>query len=226
MKAGKSQIGSTLSASLLFVRKYWLGTRYHHPIELGDAQGALRLVRSRVQEFRIRPNRVGMMGFSAGGHLASSAATHFDAGDPAAADPVDRVSCRSDFLVLGYQVISFTAPYTHQGSVTNLLGENPDPKVREELSNELQIKPQTPPTFSVYRQRGHGSVGGETASHSIWPCKAGVPAEMHIFEGGSHSAGLRLSDPALDEWPTLRANWLRGRGLLDKLGRRRKFWAK
>ena len=199
-----------------FVLKYRLGPRYHHPIELGDAQRALRLVRSRGQEFGIRPNRVGIMGFSAGGHLASTAATHFDAGDPAAADPVDRMSCRPDFLVLGYPVISFTAPYAHQGSVSNLLGENPDPKLREELSNELQVKPQTPPTF-LFTTSGDTVVLAENSfAFYLALHKAGVPAEMHIFESGSHSVGLALSDPVLREWPTLLANWLRGRGLLDK----------
>jgi acetyl esterase/lipase len=197
-----------------FVLNYRLGPRYHHPVELGDAQRALRLVRSRAQEFRIRPNRVGMMGFSAGGHLASTAATHFDAGDPAAADPVDGGSCRPDFLVLGYPVISFTAPY--QGSVTNLLGENPDPKLREELSNELQVKPQTPPTF-LFTTSGDMEVLAENSfAFYLALRKAGVPAEMHIFESGSHSVGLGLSDPALDEWPTLLGNWLRGRGWLDE----------
>jgi hypothetical protein len=152
-----------------FVLKYRLGPRYHHPIELGDAQRALRLVRSRAQEFRIRPNRVGMMGFSAGGHLASTAATHFDAGDPAAADPVDRVSCRPDFLVLGYPVISFTAPYTHQGSVTNLLERILTPscaksfRMNSRLSRRLLQRFCLPPA-------GIRKCWRRTASHSIWPC--------------------------------------------------------
>jgi len=124
------------------------------------------------------------MGFAAGGHLVSTAATHFDAGDPAAADPVDRVSCRPDFLVLGYPVISFTAPNTDQGSVTNLLGENPDPKLREELSNELQVKPQTPPTF-LFTTSGDTVVLAENScAFYLALHKARVPAEMHIFESG------------------------------------------
>ena len=199
-----------------FVLKYRLGPRYHHPIELGDAQRALRLVRARAQEFGIRPDRVGMMGFSAGGHLASTAATHFDAGDPAAADPIDRMSCRPDFVVLGYPVISFTAPYTHQGSATNLLGENPDPKLREELSNELRVTPQTPPTFLFTTSADTVVPAENSIAFYLALHKAGVPAEMHIFEKGPHGVGLALSDPALGEWPTLLANWLRGRGLLNK----------
>src|SRR5579884_1842090 len=121
-----------------FVLKYRLGPKYHHPVELGDAQRAIRTVRSRAAEYRILPDRVGIMGFSAGGHLASTAGTHFDAGNAAAADPIERAGSRPDFLILGYPVISF-GPYAHKGSLHALLGDNPDPKLVESLSNELQV---------------------------------------------------------------------------------------
>ena len=104
-----------------------LGPKYHHPIELGDAQRAIRTVRARASEWHIAPDRIGMMGFSAGGHLASTISTHFDAGNPMAADPIDRVSCRPDFAILGYPVITFQEAWTHQGSKNNLLGTSPDP---------------------------------------------------------------------------------------------------
>ena len=97
-----------------FVLKYRLGPKYHHPVELGDAQRAIRTVRAKAEEYRVRPDRIGIMGFSAGGHLASSAGTHFDAGNASAPDPIDRASSRPDFLVLCYPVISFTTPYTHR----------------------------------------------------------------------------------------------------------------
>ena len=109
-----------------FVLKYRLGPRYHHPVELGDAQRAIRTVRFKAAEYRVQPDRVGIMGFSAGGHLASTAGTHFDAGNASSADAIDRVSSRPDFLVLCYPVISF-GPEAHRGSLRNLLGENPDP---------------------------------------------------------------------------------------------------
>src|SRR5208337_284320 len=99
-----------------FVLKYRLGPRYHHPIELGDAQRAIRTVRHRAAEYHVQPDRIGIMGFSAGGHLASTAGTHFDAGDGSAADPIDRAGSRPDFLVLCYPVISFTT-YVHRGSM-------------------------------------------------------------------------------------------------------------
>jgi acetyl esterase/lipase len=199
-----------------FVLRYRLGPRYRHPVELGDAQRAIRLVRSRAQEFGILPDRVGMMGFSAGGHLASTTGTHFDTGDPTAPDPVDRVGCRPDFLILAYPVISFTAPYTHQGSEENLLGANADTKLREELSNELHVTAQTPPTFLFSTSTDTVVPPENTVAFYLALRKAGVPAEMHVFERGPHGVGLALGDPALREWPTLLANWLRARGLLER----------
>ena len=199
-----------------FVLKYRLGPRYHHPIELGDVQRAIRLVRARAAEFGIQPGRVGMMGFSAGGHLASTVGTHFDEGNPSATDPIDRASCRPDFLILAYPVISFVAPYTHQGSANNLVGENADPKLREELSNELRVTPRTPPTFLFSSSTDTVVPPENSVAFYLALRKAGVPAEMHIFENAPHGVGLDLNDPAVGAWPTLLANWLRGRGLLAR----------
>jgi len=197
-----------------FVVKYRLGPRYHHPIELGDAQRAIRVVRARAAEFGISPDRIGIMGFSAGGHLASTAGIHFDSGNASPADPIDRFSCRPDFMILAYPVISFTAPYTHQGSATNLLGENADPKLRAELSSELHVTAQTPPTFLFSTDADTAVPPENTVAFYLALRKAGVPAEMHVFEKGPHGVGLDLDDPALGQWPTLLANWLRSRGLL------------
>src|SRR5881296_1061874 len=105
-----------------FVLKYRLGPRYHHPIELGDAQRAIRMVRARAAEFGVAPDRIGFMGFSAGGHLAATAGTHFDEGKAGASDPIERAGSRPDFLILAYPVISFDAAIAHAGSVRNLLG--------------------------------------------------------------------------------------------------------
>jgi acetyl esterase/lipase len=156
------------------------------------------------------------MGFSAGGHLTSTAATHFDGGTPTAPDAIDRVSCRPDFAILVYAVISFTEPYTHPGSVTSLLGENPDPKFLRELSNELQVTPQTPPTFLFSTGQDTTVPPEKSVAFYLALRKAGVAAELHVFEKGPHGMGLALGDPALGVWPTLLANWLRGRGLLAK----------
>jgi len=198
-----------------FVLKYRLGPKYHHPVELGDAQRAIRTVRAKAAEYRVATDRIGIMGFSAGGHLASTAGTHFDAGDASAADPIDRVSSRPDFLVLGYPVISFTTPYTHKGSLQNLLGDNPDPKLVESLSNELQVTAQTPPTF-LFHTTADATVPVENSVLFYLALrKAGVPAEMHIYERGPHGLGLASLDEALSSWPSRLAAWLRVHGLLN-----------
>jgi acetyl esterase/lipase len=197
-----------------FVLRYRLGPQYHHPIELGDAQRAIRTVRARAGEWHIAPDRIGFMGFSAGGHLASAASTHFDAGNPKAADPIDRVSSRPDFAVLAYPVISFIEPWTHQGSKTNLLGEAPDPALARSLSSETQVTGETPPAF-IYHTNADTTVPVENAvAYFLALRKAGVPAEMHIFKEGRHGSGLGMTDPALSEWPKLLANWLRVSGFM------------
>ena len=197
-----------------FVLKYRLGPRYHHPIELGDAQRAIRWVRSHAQEFGVSSDRIGIMGFSAGGHLASTAETHFDNGDPKASDSIDRVSSRPDFAILGYPVITFEPPYAHSGSAENLLGENPDPKLIDELSNERHVTARTPPTFLFSTSEDTAVPSENSVSFYAALHRAGVPAELHIFEKGPHGVGLDLGDPVLGEWPPLLAHWLRARGLL------------
>ena len=199
-----------------FVLKYRLGPKYRHPIELGDAQRAMRLVRSRAQEYGVNADRIGLMGFSAGGHLAATAGTRFDAGNASAAVPIDRASSRPDFLILGYPVITFETGVTHAGSVRNLIGEKPDPKLIELLSNELHVTPQTPPTFLFHTNADTGVLPENSVRFYLALRKAKVPAEMHIFENGPHGVGLALGDPALGQWPVLLTNWLRGRGLLTK----------
>jgi acetyl esterase/lipase len=199
-----------------FVLKYRLGPKYRHPIELGDAQRAIRLVRSRAQEFSISADRIGFMGFSAGGHLAATAGTHFDAGNASSADPIDRVSSRPDYLVLAYPVVSFAPSITHAGSVRNLLGEKPDPALIEALSNEKHVTAQTPPTFLFHTTTDAAVPVENSIEFYLAARKAKVPVEMHIFESGPHGVGLAMNDPALSAWPTLLMNWLRARGLLSK----------
>lgn len=199
-----------------FVLKYRLGPKYHNPIELEDAQRAMRWVRAQAAQYGYDPNRIGMMGFSAGGHLTSTVGTHFDGGNPAASDPIDRVSCRPDFLILGYPVITMLPPYAHEGSVTSLLGDNPSTELRKQMSSELHVTAQTPPTF-LLSTTGDGLVPVEnTVMFYMALRKAGVPAEMHVFEKGPHGVGLDLADPVLGVWPTLLSNWLRERGLLNR----------
>ena len=197
-----------------FVLRYRLGPKYHHPIQLGDAQRAIRTVRAKAAEWRIDPGRIGILGFSAGGHLAMTASTMFDAGKADAADPIDRAGSRPDFAVLGYPVISMTAAWTHQGSKRNLLGDPPDAELASRLSGEKAVTKETPPTF-IFQTNQDTAVPAENSVHYYLALRqAGVPGEMHIFERGVHGVGLANNDPALSAWSSLLANWLRGRGAI------------
>jgi acetyl esterase/lipase len=215
------QVANLLNAAgvTAFVLKYRLGPRYHHPVELGDAQRAIRLVRARAAEFGILGDRIGMLGFSAGGHLTATAGTRFDTGRADAPDPIDRVSSRPDFLVLAYPVISFDPAITHSGSVRNLLGDKPDPKLLEDLSADRQVTAQTPPTFLFHTDGDTGVVPENSVRFYLALRRARVPAELHIFEKGPHGVGLAMNDPALGAWPSLLTTWLRGRGLLAPAAR-------
>jgi len=194
---------------IAFVLKYRLGPKYHHPVELGDAQRAIRMLRSHSADWHIATDRIGIMGFSAGGHLAMSASTHFDSGQPGAADPIDRVGSRPDFSILGYPVISLVEPWTHQGSRNALLGANPDPDLAKSLSGEQAVTKETPPTF-IFQTNADTTVPAENATYYYLALrKAGVAAEMHVFEKGPHGVGLAMDDPALSEWSKLLTNWLR-----------------
>ena len=197
-----------------FVLQYRLGPKYHHPVELHDAQRALRYVRSHAADYGIAADRIGIWGFSAGGHLASSTGTHFDAGDTNASDPIDRVGSRPDFMILSYPVITLVGPKTHQGSRKNLLGDSPDPDLARSLSSELQVTPQTPPTF-LFTTNGDTTVPPENSIEFFLAMrKAGVPGELHVYQNGPHGVGLALNDPILSSWPQRLEAWLRLRKLI------------
>jgi acetyl esterase/lipase len=198
------------------VLKYRLGPKYHHPAMLNDAARAIRTLRARAAEWKLDPNRIGIMGFSAGGHLASTAATHFDDGNAQSSDPIERVSSRPDVAILCYAVITLTEPYLHKGSRTNLLGQNPDPELIELLSNEKQVTPKTPPTFLFHTADDAGVPVENTLMFAAACRKNKVPVELHVYETGRHGVGLAQDIPALKSWPQMLADWLRGRGFLNQ----------
>lgn len=197
-----------------FVLRYRLGPKYHHPIELWDAQRAIRYVRSHAREFGIRPNRIGIWGFSAGGHLASTTGTHFDMGDRDAKDPVDRQSSRPDFMILAYPVITMEAPYLHLGSRDNLLGEKPNPQLVASLSNQTQVTSETPPTFLFHTSDDDVVPVQNSIEFYLALRQAGVPAEMHIYLHGRHGVGLAQNEPELRTWPDRLSDWMKAQGLL------------
>ncbi|MEX0725461.1 MAG: alpha/beta hydrolase [Planctomycetaceae bacterium] len=191
-----------------FILKYRHAPAYKHPVPLTDAQRAVRWVRTNAGRHHVDPERIGVMGFSAGGHLASTVGTHFDNGAADATDPIDRASCRPDFLVLCYPVISLNTDYTHQGSKRNLIGENPDEELVDSLSNDLQVTKETPPTFLFHTNDDTGVVPENSILFYMALRKAGVPAELHIYEPGRHGVGLAQKDPILSTWPDRLKDWL------------------
>ncbi len=202
-----------------FVLKYRLGSKgYRHPVMLGDAARAVRLVRSRAAEWKIDPARVGLMGSSAGGHLASTLLTHFDAGHADATDPVERFSSRPDLGILCYAVITL-GEFTHQGSKKNLLGENPDPALVENLSNEKQVTKDTPPCF-VWSTGEDKAVPVENSLAFVTALqKAKVPYDFHVYQKGGHGIGLSqgkngIAADDVHPWGKDLLFWLKAQGFV------------
>jgi acetyl esterase/lipase len=198
-----------------FVLKYRLGMRYHAPSPLLDASRALRLVRSHAKEWNLDANRIGILGFSAGGHLAATLGTHFDAGKPDASDVIERASSRPDLMVLIYPVISM-GEFTHSGSKKNLLGENPTTEAIKLYSNELHVTKDTPPTFIAHAVADPGVPVENSLLFANALRNAHVPFELHLYEKGPHGFGLAPNNPILSTWTELCANWLSVHGFTKK----------
>jgi acetyl esterase/lipase len=190
------------------------GKGYAHPAPLQDAQRAIRTVRARAGEWKINPDRIGIMGFSAGGHLASSAGTHFDKGNASSDDPIERVSCRPDFLILCYPVIAFGEPFTHYGSQENLLGKDADAALVRSMSSEKQVTKDTPPAFLFHTTDDQGVPVENSVQFYMAMRKAGVPVEAHFYAHGPHGVGMAPTDPSLSTWTKCCERWMRARGFL------------
>ena len=197
-----------------FVLIYRVGPRYHFPIEFQDASRAMRWIRSHAAEYNVDPHRIGVWGFSAGGHLASTLGTHFDGGNPIAEDAIERTGDRPDFMILTYPVIGPLGKAA-ESSFANLLGEHPNPGVQDDLTNDKHVTSETPPTFLVHADDDKWVMPENSINFYLALRRAGVPAELHIYQRGDHGFGLAQSDPILSTWPDLLANWLRLRRLLN-----------
>ena len=191
------------------------GKGYGHPAPLQDAQRALRTVRANADAWRVDPARTGVLGFSAGGHLASSVSVHHDAGAPEHADPIERQSCRPDFSVLCYAVLAFDQPFTHKGSQRNLLGEDPPPALVAEMSSERHVDEATPPTFLWHTTADRAVPVENSLAYYAALRRAGVPCELHCFEQGRHGVGLGKG-LAASAWPDLCRRWLVARKVLSE----------
>jgi acetyl esterase/lipase len=203
--------------------KYRLAPKYKHPAMINDANRAIRTVRARASEWGINPNKIGVMGFSAGGHLASTAGTHYDAGKADATDPIERVSSRPDRMILVYPVIAIATRFGHSGSKNNLLGKDAPKELVESLSNETQVTKDTPPTFLAHTNADTGVPAENSLLFALALRKNKVPVELHLFEKGGHGLGLgsgwagRIKpEPSFEAWPKLCEVWLQGQGFLDK----------
>jgi len=189
------------------------GKGYGHPAPLQDAQRALRTVRANADAWHVDPERVGVLGFSAGGYLASSVSVHHDLGRADAADPVERASCRPDFSVLCYAVLAFGQPFSHRGSQRNLLGEDAPATRIAEMSSERHVDAQTPPTFLWHTTADRVVPVENSLAYYAALRRAGVACELHCFERGRHGVGLGHG-LAASAWPELCARWLATRGVI------------
>lgn len=194
-----------------FVLNYRLSP-YHHPIPLEDAQRAIRIVRLKAKEWNVDANRIGILGFSAGGHLAATAATHFDSGHVESEDPLARESSRPDFVVLGYPVI--TLGEGTDDLTRNLLGDKPDMRLIHALSNETQVTPDTPPAFLW-----HTADDNIVPVHNVYlfaealsACQ--IPYELHVFEKGIHGLGLAEGHREVQSWTSLCERWMKARRII------------
>lgn len=185
-----------------------------HPAPLDDARRAMRLVRSRTAEWRLDPDKVGIMGFSAGGHLAACTSTLGDEGNPEADDPIERYKSRPDFSLLVYPVISMADDVTHGGSRQTLLGEAPSSQLIERLSADHQVNKQTPPAFLVHASDDRPVPVENSLRYYRALIAHDLPAEMHIFASGGHGFGMRPTGQPVDQWPELADKWLRRQGLV------------
>jgi acetyl esterase/lipase len=201
-----------------FVLKYRLGPHgYRHPIMLQDAARALRFVRAKANDWKVDPNRIGIMGSSAGGHLASTLLTHFDSGKPDAADPIDRQSSRPNIGILCYPVITMGAN-THQGSKNNLLGKDPNPDLVKLLSNETQVTSNTPPCFIMHTWEDKAVKVENSLEFASALQRAGVPFDLHVYQLGRHGIGLADKPPFknVHPWAKDLAFWLKAQGFVNK----------
>jgi acetyl esterase/lipase len=183
---------------------------YQYPAEIEDAERAMRLIRAHAAEYGIDPGRLGVWGFSAGGHLASTIGTHCDqdAVPLAQPDAIDKLSCRPAFMILAYPVIGMTPPVTHMGSRENLLGAHPNPELEHSLSNQYQVTDTTPPTFLFATSYDPTVPVQNSLDFYRALLDHHVPVEAHFFDYSNHGCGLCGSIEPLSTWPMLLRNWL------------------
>lgn len=187
----------------------------HDEVPSSDARQAMRIVRANAEKWGINPEKVGIAGSSAGGHLASTAGTVFDEGNAQSNDVVERMSCRPDFMLLLYPVITMSEEFTHMGSRKNLIGSEHNLKLVQKYSNELNVSAQTPPTFLILADDDKAVVPRNSIEFYSALKRNNVPAEMHIFQKGGHGFGMRQEGLPANNWPNLFVDWLKAREVIE-----------
>jgi acetyl esterase/lipase len=187
----------------------------HHEIPSDDARQTMRIVRMNAKEWGIDPDKVGIAGSSAGGHLASTVGTVFDNGNKQSTDPIEKMSCRPDFMLLLYPVISFDESVGHMGSRKNLIGEGNDWKLAKQYSNELNVTKETPPTFLILADDDKAVIPQNSVEFYLALKKYNIPAEMHIFQEGGHGFGMTKKNLPVDQWPDLFYSWLKAQKIIN-----------
>ncbi len=187
----------------------------HHEIPSCDTRRAMRIIRQNAAEWGINPAKIGIAGSSAGGHLASTVGTVFDAGKSESTCPIEQMSCRPDFMLLLYPVISFDEDFGHMGSRDNLMGNSHDKELVRKYSNELNVSAETPPTFLVLADDDTSVPPRNSIEFYSALKKFNVPAEMHIFQQGGHGFGITKKNLPADQWPEMFYNWLKARKIVE-----------
>lgn len=189
----------------------WDHKKYQHPVPFLDVSRAMRLVRSKSKEWKINPEKIGIMGFSAGGHLASCLATMWDGGNPKASNSIDKYSSKPNFLALVYPVISFRSKYAFSFGRGVLLGENASKELIDSLSTEMKVTTNTPPTYIMYTDEDDiNAMNGILFYTALKENR--IPAELHIYEKGKHGFGMYPEEPTILNWTETLKNWLKNRG--------------
>jgi acetyl esterase/lipase len=205
-----------------FLLDYRVGPAYRHPVEMGDGLRAVRWVRANARRFGLDPRRIGMLGFSAGGHLTATVASFFDDGDSGSPDSVERASSRPDFQILIYPVISMQAPFAHRASRINLLGRNPTAAALDSLSADRHVDRRTPPAFIVHAEEDPVVAFAHGQAYADALREAKVPVEFVGFVQGGHGFGMAAEktgapgEAQLATWPSACVRWMEGLGLLDR----------
>ena len=208
--------GLGISAFVLKHRiPYWEGEECRSDVALADAQRAMRIIRKNSKKWEINSKKIGVLGFSAGGHLASTLSTHHDQGIRRSNLEIEKFASRPDFSILIYPVVTMKQPYVHMGSRKSLIGNAPSNEIVEYFSNEIQVKADTPPAILIHSDNDLGVLVENSVNYYLALRKHKIPAALHVWEDGGHGYGLAKGQGSIKDWPIICQNWMIQRKLIN-----------